>query len=192
MTLRILAILIILQIATSVSAAEMSGSCHIQFFGESTLHGFEGQVACQPFVLADGSQSMPGQENHAESISVRVAEMDTDNASRDKKLRTMFQSEAYPLIQGLFANIDADQVVSRLQAAGETSETLNFDLNIREITLPIQAAIRDLKVAAEKVSFSLQFPLSLASFQLEPPSVLGFIRVNDKVQVEVRVVLQRQ
>ena len=72
-----------------------------------------------------------------------------------------------------------------------TSGRLEFDLRIRETSQKVQAAISALADTPEQISFVLKFSLSLASFQLEPPSVLGFIRVDDQVQVEARVFLRR-
>ena len=107
-------------------------------------------------------------------------------------MRAMFQSEAYPLIEGQFADIDPQQIIARLENAAGPPEVLPFELKIREITLPVQANIRELSVSLENIRFTIEFPLSLASYQLEAPSVLGLIRVADQVQVEARVVLQRQ
>jgi hypothetical protein len=63
---------------------------------------------------------------------------------------------------------------------------------IREISLPVQAEIHDLVVTPERILFAMEFPFSLASFQLEAPSVLGFIRVDDLVRVRIDVFLRRQ
>ena len=51
--------------------------------------------------------------------------------------------------------------------------------------------ISDLVVTPGQISFTMELTLSLASFQLQAPSVLGFIKVDDQVQIETRVFLQR-
>jgi hypothetical protein len=68
---------------------------------------------------------------------------------------------------------------------------LEFDLRIREISQRVQAMTRDLVITPEQISFAMEFTLSLASFLLQPPSVLGFIKVDDQVQVKARVLLKR-
>jgi hypothetical protein len=118
--------------------------------------------------------------------------MDTDNSSRDKKMYAMFEQDKYPEIQVLFADLDPDVVLPQLQATGAVPGSLEFDLRIREISQSVRAEIRDLVVTPERILFVMEFPLSLDSFQLKAPSVLGFIRVDDQVRVEASVFLRRQ
>jgi hypothetical protein len=49
-----------------------------------------------------------------------------------------------------------------------------------------------LTITPEQIVFIMEFPLSLASFELKPPSVMGIIRVADEVRVEVQTTLHRQ
>ena len=42
---------------------------------------------------------------------------------------------------------------------------------------------------ARGLSFDLDFPVSLAACRLEPPSVLGLIRVADEVRVKINLSL---
>jgi len=180
-----------LLLATAASALTLDGSCDIQFFGQSTLHGFDGQVACQPFTLKSEGETGGYGVIRQPVITVLVGEMDTDNSSRDKKMHAMFEQDKYPQIQGLFADLDPEAILQQLHAVDETQGQLGFDLRIREINQRVQSATRDLVVTAEQISFTMEFTLSLTSFQLQAPSVLGFIKVDDQVQVVARVFLQR-
>jgi len=180
-----------LLLATAAPALTLDGSCNIRFFGQSTLHGFDGQVACQPFTLSSEGGAEKIGIIRQPVIKVLVGEMDTDNSGRDKKMHAMFEQDKYPQIQGLFADLDADVLLQQLQTEDETPGQLEFDLKIREIKQRVQAATRDLVVTAEQISFTMEFTLSLTSFQLQAPSVLGFIKVDDQVQLEARVFLQR-
>jgi hypothetical protein len=194
-----------LLLATTATALTLEGSCDIKFFGESTLHGFDGQAACQPFTLSseektgasDGeggaSEAKTGQSGIIRQpvVKVLVGEMDTDNSSRDKKMYAMFEQDKYPEIQVLFADLDPDVILQQLQVSETVPGSLEFDLRIREISMPVQAVVRDLVVTPERFLFVMEFPLSLASFQLKAPSVLGFIRVDDQVRVEIDVLLRR-
>jgi len=56
----------------------------------------------------------------------------------------------------------------------------------------VQAVSHNLAITPEQIAFDLEFPLSLASYRLEPPSVLGLIKVADQVRVVVSVRLQRR
>ena len=180
-----------LLLATAASALTLDGNCDIRFFGQSTLHGFDGQVACQPFTLSSEGETGKHSIIRQPVITVLVGEMDTDNSSRDKKMHAMFEQDKYPQIQGLFADLDPELLLQQLQAEDETPGQLEFDLRVREINQRVLAATRDLVVTAEQISFTMEFTLSLTSFELQAPSVLGFIKVDDQVQVKVRVFLRR-
>jgi hypothetical protein len=180
-----------LLLATTATALTFDGSCDIRFFGQSTLHSFEGKVACQPFTLTSAGETGEDKLVRQAVVEVLVGEMDTDNSGRDTKMRDMFEQKSYPQIQGLFADFDPDLVLQQLQGVESTPGHLNFDLRIREINQRVQAMTRDLVITPEQISFEMEFPLSLASFQLQPPSALGFIKVKDQIQVKAKVLLQR-
>jgi len=118
--------------------------------------------------------------------------MNTESTGRDEKMRAMFEEETYPEIQGLFGDLNPESLLQQLQESKELPETLEFVLQIRQIKQQVKAKTHDLLVSPEQISFMMDFPLSLASFQLKPPSVLGFIKVDDRVQVEVKVLLRQQ
>jgi hypothetical protein len=65
-------------------------------------------------------------------------------------------------------------------------------LQIRDTRQHIKAKTTVLTITPEQIVFIMEFPLSLASFELKPPSVMGIIRVADEVRVEVQTTLQSQ
>jgi len=188
----LIAVIGVLLLATAASALTLQGRCDIHFSGQSTLHDFDGKVACQPFTLTSDALPETAGSLRQPVIKVMVGEMNTDNTSRDKKMRAMFEEEKYPEIQGLFDDIDPERLLRQWQEKEETSGTLEFDLQIRQVKQRVTATTENLLVTPEQISFVLSFPVSLASFQLKPPSVLGFIKVDDQVQVEVQVILLQQ
>ena len=186
---RLLIVVIVLLMHVGLAGAETyDGNCAIRFFGDSTLHGFEGKAACEPFSLV---REQEAELIHQPMITVRVASMDTDNGSRDKKMRKMFDSQNYPVIEGDFADLDPEKVLQQMQAAGEQPGQLPFKLKIRDQVQPVAAKVYDLQVSPEAITFTLKFAVSLKSFSLEAPGVLGIIRVADQVDVEVDATLQR-
>lgn len=185
-------IAIVLLACTNVAAITLDGRCAIRFYGESTLHDFEGQVACQPFLLEGHAVAGEKEIILEPEVIVLVTEMDTDNDGRDKKMHSMFDSDNYPEIKGLFADLDPEQVMQQLKKTGQGEGTLEFDLQIRDIKQRIKASTRELTITPEQIGFVMEFPLSLSSYALEPPSVLGMIKVDDQVRVETHVILQRR
>lgn len=184
-------VIIFLLLVTTASAMTLEGSCNISFFGESTLHNFDGTATCQPFSLTSAVETENDGIIRQAVVAVLVGDMATANDSRDKKMRAMFDQENFPQIQGLFTNIDPDLVLQQLQATDGTPGHMEFDLRIRDISQQVRAVTRDLSVTPEQISFAMEFPLSLASFRLQPPSVLGLIKVDDQIMVNVRVTLLR-
>ena len=73
-------------------ALELRGECRVHFTGSSTLHDFDGTGSCEPFVLRV-TETAGGEAIIPETVvTVAVAGMQTGNASRDKKMRQMFDS----------------------------------------------------------------------------------------------------
>jgi len=178
-------------LATSAGATPLDGECSIRFFGKSTLHDFAGQAACQPFVLQTQGDESGRQVIEPTVVAVPVSRMDTDNDRRDKKMWAMFDGTNFPEIKGHFAALDPDVVLEQLKATENGQGSLEFDLQIREVTQHIKANTNVLTITPEQIVFTMEFPLSLASFELKPPSVMGIIRVADEVRVEVQTTLHR-
>jgi len=186
MTIVRLLLLFLLALAVPASAAALEGTCQVNFYGDSTLHAFEGKGACEPFTLESTEREgisviLPAQ------VEVPVASLDTDNSSRDKKMREMFDSENFPKITGSFADIDPQALVGTWQGSG-TGE-LPFNLTIRDVTRPVKATVTRMNVDHQRLEASFVLNLSLADFGLEAPGVLGIIRVADEVRVEIDVQL---
>ena len=191
MRLRFWIFIISLLVATGASAAELAGDCNIRFFSSSTLHDFDGRAACEPF-------SWPVQEDAGSGrvlirdavIRIPVAAMETANDKRDEKMFEMFSVETFPLIEGRFGDLDPSRLLTTLRAEDAATARLPFELRIRDLSRPVEASVKDLRETPGRISFVALFPVSLADFQLKPPSVLGLIRVADEVRVEVEVTLQ--
>jgi len=181
MKMRIAAFLL-LALASSASAGNLKGNCDIRILGTSTLHDFSGTVRCQPFPVslvgdADGRMVIPGVE-----IAVLVEEMDTQNKSRDKQMREMFQSERFPRIQAVLSNLDPAKIRQEMRNDPNGKGTVELTLKIRDVERRIQAVISNLRENPGWVSFDAEFPLSLKEYGLKPPTVFfGAIRVGDKV-----------
>jgi len=170
----------------TVFATDYRGNCAIVFQGDSTLHGFQGKARCQPFSVSkvDGIVDFS-------RVSVAVADMDTDNAKRDRKMREMFEEKRFPLITGSAGLVALKEIRSGLKK-GTDSTTVVFKLKIREIVKPVTATVTKFVETDSRITADLAFTLSLADYRLQPPSVLGLIRVDDKVSVTATVVLEAQ
>lgn len=170
-------------IETDLAAAALWGTCRIEFHGTSTLHDFDGSVPPRRFDL----HPLPRGGGWSADVVVPVAEMDTGNGRRDANLREMLDSARYPEIRATFAAIDP---TNARPARGDGPGTLPFVLTIRDVSRPLVGQVAHWVESAEEVSFDVRFDVSLAEFGLAAPSVLGLVRVGDRVELLVHAQVQ--
>ena len=169
--------------------ATIRGACDVAFLITSTLHDVHGSARCLPFetVLARdpaGRQVIPTVE-----VDVPVTGMDTRNTTRDGKMREMFLAERFPRIHAATRDVDVERLRVELGKGREGKAPLDLLLRIRDVERKIRATASNLKETGDRVTFDLEFPVSLGEFDLKPPSVLGIIRVGDKVSVKAAFTL---
>jgi len=169
--------------------ARILGACDVAFLVTSTLHDVPGSARCLPFaaVLARdtaGRQLIPSVE-----VEVAVAGMDTRNKSRDGQMREMFRADRFPTIHAAARDVDVDRLRVESGKGREGKAPLDLLLRIRDVERKVRATASNLKESGERVTFDLDFPVSLGEFDLKAPSVLGIIRVGDKVSVKATFTL---
>jgi len=184
-----LSTILFLLLSPLAQAGVIQGSCDVRFIGSSTLHDFSGTGRCEPFSAplvqdAAGKAILP-----SVVVEVPVAEMKTGNDSRDGSMREMFQADRHPRIRATARDVDTDKVRETMRKDPEGKAPLDISLAIRGVERKIRATAGNLKEEGSRVSFDLEFPLSLKEFDLKAPTVLGFIRVADKVLVKGTFVL---
>lgn len=169
--------------------AGIRGDCDVAFLGTSTLHDFSGSVRCQPFAAvlvhdAMGKEVLPSVE-----VEVPVAGMDTRNKSRDGQMREMFQSDRFPRIHASVRDVNVARLRQEMGKDPDGKAPLDFLLRIRDVERKVRATASRLKESGERVTFALEFPVSLKEFDLKAPTVLGIIRVGDTVSVKTTFTL---
>jgi hypothetical protein len=171
------------------ASATIRGGCDVAFLITSTLHDIPGSARCLPFAAvlardAAGRQVIPSVE-----VEVPVAGMDTRNRSRDGQMREMFRSERFPRIHAAAHNVDVERLRAETGKGREGIASIDLLLRIRDRERKVRATASNLKEAGEQVTFDIEFPVSLGEFDLKAPSVLGIIRVGDKVSVKANFTL---
>jgi len=175
--------------ADGIAPATIRGTCEVAFLATSTLHDVSGSARCLPFATvltrdAAGRQVIPTVE-----AEVPVEGMDTRNKTRDGKMREMFLSERFPRIHASAQEVDVERLRVELGKGPEGIATIDLLLRIRDVERKVRATASNLKESGDRVGFDLEFPVSLREFDLTPPSVLGIIRVGDKVSVKATFTL---
>ena len=175
--------------ANAPAPARILGGCDVAFLVTSTLHDVPGSARCLPFeaVLARdpaGNPVIPFVE-----VEVPVAAMDTRNKSRDGQMREMFRSDRFPRIHAAARDVDVDRLRVEIGKGREGIASIDLLLRIREVERKIRAMASNLIESGDRVTFDIEFPVSLGEFDLKAPSVLGIIRVGDKVSVKATFTL---
>jgi hypothetical protein len=170
--------------ADAPSASGFLGACEIAFLVPSTLHDVSGSARCRPFAVrrtrdATGREVIPVVE-----VEVPVAAMDTRNRSRDGQMREMFRSDRFPLIRGVARDVDVGRFRADIGKDRGGIASIGLLLRIRDVERKVLATASNLRESGERVTFDLEFPVSLREFDLQAPSVLGILRVGDKVTVK--------
>lgn len=191
MKIRLNCLLLIMTLAAPLAATAATstylGRCDITFDVQKTIiKNFSGTAACEPFEITatDDKIDIP-------VIAVQVATMETGNSSRDEDMRTMFEHETFPLIRGNAESFAADEFLTSEQEIARTPDEISFALTIRDITQKITATVTQPQINESSISATLVFDLSLSSFELDPPTFLGIIKVKDTVKVKVAMTLER-
>ena len=180
---------VFLMLITPATARELSGACTVTFIGSSTLHNFEGTATCNPFVLTVNAAPSGELQLGPVVLTVPVTTMITGIDRRDRTMWEMFESELFPLITGRLAAMPLKELRRQLHESAKTAAEFTLLLRIRNIEQPVKTRVTRLVDSTESFTVDLEFTLSLATFRLEPPTVLGFIRVADAVKVKVNVQL---
>ena len=170
--------------ADAPASATIRGACDVAFLATSTLHDVSGSARCLPFAAvlardAAGRRVIPSVE-----VEVPVAGMDTRNKSRDVQMREMFRSERFPRIHAAAHDVDVERLRVEIGKSRDGNASIDLLLRIRDVERKVRATASNLKESGERVSFDLEFPVSLREFDLKAPSVLGIIRGGDKVSVK--------
>jgi polyisoprenoid-binding protein YceI len=161
--------------AADIDTAGAQATSTIRFVGSSSLHDWEGQVP--PIRTALHDSALTG--DWSGDLVIPVAALDTGNESRDARMREMFHADRWPEIRVAIRGVEPD-VVAR-------TRELVVPLTIGEVTHDVTTKITDWKRQGDRASFDVTARVSLESFGLEAPSVLGLVRVADEVNVQAHV-----
>jgi hypothetical protein len=153
------------------------GKAQVVFTGTSTLHDFEGKVSAP----VTGAHS-EGQDWTLQS-SVAIANMSTDNPSRDKNMWAMFHADRYP-------ELTVSTSISKMPAPGKSVE-VELELNIADHQGKVMGTLTSTTDLRGGENFRLDFPVSLEAFGLErPTAMLGMVKVGDVIRVSAVIHLE--
>lgn len=156
----------------------------LEYSFKSTLHPVKGDVLEFSGQLRvdnpDGIQLKSGR------VVVTASSLDSNNKKRDEKTDEMLDVAAYPQLIFTVESFSQVEEIGELERTGKIKGTLA----IKDITREIELKVKILK-SGDQIHLTGSGEISLKSFELKPPSVLGMIRVFDPVTVNFDVLLKR-
>jgi hypothetical protein len=167
-------------------ARAWKGRADITFSGTSTLHDWSGKVAAQPFLTRVSTDSGGRPVRVQSSVRIEAAGMDTAEPRRDENMRKAMRTSEHPLITAEI-DVPADKIASDLR----TPKQLPMTLTLLGKPLQVTGAVSSFKQQDGRITFDLDFPLSMKAGGISVPSVLYFIRVGDVVKIHASVTLTR-
>jgi polyisoprenoid-binding protein YceI len=187
---RLVVISLLLAAAASAETRfdSVQGRCEIQFFATSTKRDFSGNADARPFSLTRHHDASGGPEWWSASVEVAVTDLLTGYDERDRDMHWMFDANHFPSIIAEFPHIAGEAYESeRLEEAAP----LEFRLTIRDVTRPMSAKVSHWARSGDRASFDVEFDVSASSFELKVPTLLGFLRVGDVINVRAHIELER-
>ncbi len=168
---------------SALSADETwEATAEVSFSGTSTLHDFEGTGAPKDFTI-----TVNGESRASFKAVLPVKTLDTDNKRRDKKMREMFRADKHPNILG-----KAENVPVAAMKPGDGPGKLPVRFTIAGTSKELDTDVSNWQQEDGKISFDVVFSVSLKSFKLKAPSLLGVFKVGDQVGVSVHVEAKRK
>ena len=147
----------------------------VKFQLKSTIHTVPGDATVLSGSITQNEGSMTGQ------VIFPVADLKTYHASRDKNMYKMFEVAKFPQIIYQISSVEFTK-------EGETSK-VNGTLTIHGVTLDFPLIV---KVEQKDGALLLvgEASVSIKSFGMKAPGVLGIIRVADQVDLTFSIVLR--
>ena len=177
--------------AEALGQSRWQGTCDITFTGTSTLHRWSGKVAAEPFGVLITDAGDLSKMTVATEARVMASKMDTENEKRDAKMHESMDITSYPEIK-VFVNLPEGLKASTKPVVenGKLRPTeIPFTMNLKGKVQNLIGKVTSWKYDGSVATFSVAFPLSLKASGIKVPSVLGVVRVGDRIDVKADVKL---
>ena len=194
-------LLFILPLALSLSfctqalgQSRWQGKCDITFTGKSSLHGFTGTVATEPFFASVTNPGNPTKMEVVSSARVIASKMNTKNKKRDARMHESLEIASYPEIT-VSVDIPAGSnalLKPVLENGANRPTEIPFTMILKGKAQNLVGKVTSWKFDGSVARFSVAFPISLKASGIKVPSVLGMIRVKDRIDVTADVTLVAQ
>ena len=122
-------------------------------------------------------------------FTVDISQLRSDEPRRDQAIRERWlESARYP--HATFKPTSIEGLPERLREGARVSVVLRGELTIRDVTRPVTFQ-GSFELAGDTLRGTAHTTIRMTNFGFEPPSILGVLRANDEVEVELAIVARR-
>ncbi|MDR7402681.1 MAG: YceI family protein [Armatimonadota bacterium] len=119
-------------------------------------------------------------------IQVDISQLRSDSPRRDAAIRERWlESARFPTAE--FTSTRIDGLPARYEDGREVSLRVTGDLKIREVVRPVTFAAT-VRLTGQELRGVATARILMTDFGFEPPSILGVLRAQNEVEIEVRFV----
>lgn len=174
------------------AADKYVGHCDVVFEGDSTLHGFTGDITNVAVVVFSETNSAGAAMLHSH-LEIAPKQLSTHHEKRDANMYKMFQSDRFPKLMAVVTNAPLAAAKLSPSEPANVPGSIAMKLTFCGITKEVVARTTNPKPHPDGWEFDLQADISLKAFKLQPPSVMfGAISVDDKVVIKAHVKVQKE
>ncbi len=161
-----------------------TASSEVGFQASSTLHEF--QANSRQIQKAQVQFDFQSLKSGAFEVSVPVASLDTDNRARNSMMYKMFDTAKYPQIIWKSQMVKCELFSADGQAVCHAAGFFNIHGKSVFHEMPVRLKRQGNDLLAEgNIDFTME------EFSLKPPTVLGFIHVNNPIRVYLKILWKK-
>ena len=133
-----------------------------------------------------GTVTVEGDRLTDADLTADLSRLRSDEGARDEALRTRgIETDRFPRAEFALT----EPVAAAPSTGRRVSATANGRLTLHGVTRPIRIEL-DAQRSGERLELVGRAPIRFADFEIEPPSVAGFVTVRDEGRLEFRLLLE--
>lgn len=134
---------------------------------------------------------VPGGLTARLELAIPVAALDCGNRAMERDLRRALDAARHPAIRYRFERVEAARVDRRGAGPAEFELVVRGTMSLAGATRPVTFTVHGRRSGPHAFELTGSIPLAMTWFGIEPPTaLLGLIRVDDELAVDVRLVLE--
>jgi polyisoprenoid-binding protein YceI len=124
------------------------------------------------------------------TVAVDLRGLESDDPKRDEKLAGRWLvTNRFPMATFVSTGIEASQ--DSFQEGEEVSFRMEGDLTIRDVTRPVTFQVQA-RLVGTRLEGQASAAILMSDFGIDPPNLLGFVRVEDVVELTVGIIAQAE